>query len=69
MRLIGRLLIFMLLALLCASRWMHPEGIKHTYGSAYENFRQMAMIRRLFMLPLARDVVQLTLRSLNSSKC
>lgn len=67
LRVMGRILIFSLLALLITSRWMHPEGIKNTYVSGYENLRQMGMVKRMYILPLSRHVTFLLARSLNSS--
>lgn len=67
MRVLGRMLIFSLLALLITSRWMHPEGIKNTYVSGYENLRQMGMVKRMFILPLSRHVTFIIARSLSSS--
>lgn len=68
MRVMGRILIFSLLALLITSRWMHPEGIKNTYVSGYENFRQMGMVKRMFILPLSRHVIFFIVRFLSSSR-
>ncbi len=56
LRISGRILVVLLLAFLCGSRWMNQDTIKNMYLSSYENFRQMGIMRRLFMLPLARNV-------------
>ena len=68
MRATGRLLVFLLLAVLCTARWLHPTEITRVYQVAYEHLRQTLMMQRIVLLPQSRDVLAVLSRSPSSSR-
>lgn len=55
-RVVGRLLIVALISWVCASRWNDPEGSARVISKAYENFRMLVYLKRVYMLPLVQEV-------------